>query len=398
MLELYGRVATCEDDDVSLVTLSASYGAGGSQVGPALAERLGVLFLDRVIPTEVASRLAVPLAAALAREEPVSGLLDRLFMSLTRLAPIGQGYGAGGPAPEPLGGQSFREMTEEVIFEWADRGQGVILGRAGAVVLRDYPQALHVRLDGPREARLQQAMRLQGIERATAERRMEETDRARYAYVRQFYHADARDPSLYHLLVNSTLIDLNLCVDVIALAVEGRGVGIERRGPRNGLCAVCRGGGRIGPRRQRRRRRAHASGRRRGRPVAGSLHPARTSRRGRIADPRLCFPAARPDRRPAYRRPNDRVLAWAEQSDGRLTPYCRLDPAEDPVGEAERCLSLGARGIKLHPRAQAFGFGDAAAEGSSPSPGMPRFPILIHAGRGMPPMDPLAELALRFPT
>jgi len=104
-----------------------------------------------------------------------------------------------------------------------------------------------------------------------------------------------------------------------------------------------------------------------------------------------------PDRSPAYRRPNDRVLAWAAESEGRLTPYCRLDPAEDPVGEAERCLALGAKGIKLHPRAQAFGFGDAAAESIFAVARDAGVPILIHAGRGMPPMDPLAELALRFP-
>ena len=116
------------------------------------------------------------------------------------------------------------------------------------------------------------------------------------------------------------------------------------------------------------------------------------------ADTRACvFALHDPDRSPAYRTPNDRVLAWAAQSDGRLTPYCRLDPAEDPAGEAQRCLSRGARGIKLHPRAQAFGFGDAAAETIFRVAREAQVPILIHAGRGMPPMDPLAALALRFP-
>ena len=65
--------------------------------------------------------------------------------------------------------------------------------------------------------------------------------------------------------------------------------------------------------------------------------------------------------------------------------------------EAERCLGLGARGIKLHPRAQAFGFGDAAAESIWKVAEEAKVPILIHAGRGMPRMDPLADLALRFP-
>jgi predicted TIM-barrel fold metal-dependent hydrolase len=113
---------------------------------------------------------------------------------------------------------------------------------------------------------------------------------------------------------------------------------------------------------------------------------------------RACvFPLHDPERRPAYRVPNDRILRWAQESDGRLYPYCRLDPADDPVAEAERCLELGARGIKLHPRAQAFGFGDDAAESIWRVAQEAQVPILIHAGRGMPRMDPLADLALRYP-
>ena len=88
---------------------------------------------------------------------------------------------------------------------------------------------------------------------------------------------------------------------------------------------------------------------------------------------------------------------WAADSGGRIVPYCRLDPAEDPVGEAQRCLARGARGIKLHPRAQAFGFGNAAAEAIFAVAQDAGVPILVHAGRGMPRMDPLADLARRFP-
>jgi len=113
---------------------------------------------------------------------------------------------------------------------------------------------------------------------------------------------------------------------------------------------------------------------------------------------RACtFPLHDPDRAPGYRIPNDRVLRWAQESEGRLYPYCRLDPAEDPVGEAERCLALGARGIKLHPRAQAFGFDSEAAESIWKVADAASVPILIHAGRGMPRMDALADLALRYP-
>jgi hypothetical protein len=109
------------------------------------------------------------------------------------------------------------------------------------------------------------------------------------------------------------------------------------------------------------------------------------------------FPLHDPDRSPSYRRPNDRVLAWARESGGRIIPYCRLDPADHPVSEAERCLALGARGIKLHPRAQAFTFTDPAIEAIFAVARDARVPILVHAGRGMAPMDALAAVALRNP-
>jgi cytidylate kinase len=47
-------------------------------------------------------------------------------------------------------------------------------------------------------------MRIQDIDRGTAERRMRETDRARNAYVRHFYNIDAHDPHLYQLTIDST--------------------------------------------------------------------------------------------------------------------------------------------------------------------------------------------------
>ena len=114
---------------------------------------------------------------------------------------------------------------------------------------------------------------------------------------------------------------------------------------------------------------------------------------------RACvFPLHDPDRHPSYRLPNDRVLAWAGESDGRLVPFSRLDPAEDPLDEAERCLAAGAKGIKLHPRAQGFVFDGGEMDDVFALAEDVGVPILIHAGRGLPPLaDGLADLALRHP-
>jgi predicted TIM-barrel fold metal-dependent hydrolase len=110
------------------------------------------------------------------------------------------------------------------------------------------------------------------------------------------------------------------------------------------------------------------------------------------------FPLNDPDRHPGYRVPNDRVLHWAAESGGAIVPFCRLDLTEDPIAEAERCLDAGARGIKLHPRAQAFDFGEAALNPVFQLAAERRVPILIHGGRGLPPIaDGLRALVDRYP-
>jgi len=93
-----------------------------------------------------------------------------------------------------------------------------------------------------------------------------------------------------------------------------------------------------------------------------------------------------PDRQPAFRAPNDRTLAYAAQSNERLIPFVRLDLNEEPVEEATRCLDAGARGIKLHPRAQLISLEDERLNPVFALAAERRVPILIHGGRGLPPI------------
>jgi predicted TIM-barrel fold metal-dependent hydrolase len=97
------------------------------------------------------------------------------------------------------------------------------------------------------------------------------------------------------------------------------------------------------------------------------------------------------DRHPAFRAPNDRSLEYARRSGGRLLPFVRLDLAEGPIEEATRCLDAGARGIKLHPRAQRFMCDDERLRPVFALAAERRVPVLIHGGRGLPPIA--AELA-----
>ncbi len=93
-----------------------------------------------------------------------------------------------------------------------------------------------------------------------------------------------------------------------------------------------------------------------------------------------------PDRHPGFQAGNDRTLEFAARSDGRLIPFVRLALDEAPIEEARRCLDLGARGIKLHPRAQKFLLNDERLAPVFELAAERGVPILIHAGRGLPPI------------
>jgi cytidylate kinase len=201
-----------------VVTIAALYGAGGSAVGPRVAERLGVEFLDRAIPASVARRMGLPEEAVSSYDqEPRSGM-GRLAESLSRMRDLTGDVSADRPE---LAEDSIRSEIEEFLARTSASG-GVVLGRGGQVVLGSVPGALHVYLRAPRDARVEQGMKIEGVDRETAERRLEANDRARIEYVRQRYGVDGTDPSLYHLVLDTSAFDLDTCVDLIVAASQAR--------------------------------------------------------------------------------------------------------------------------------------------------------------------------------
>ncbi len=203
-----------------VVTIAALYGAAGSVIAPKVAEQLGVPFLDRAIPETVAKRTGLPESAVEEVDEAPRSGIRRLTASLGRASTIS---GATGGSIELLDAEvrSIRGQIEEFLARASISG-GVAVGRGGMVILRSVPWALHVHLGGPREARVAQRMALEGIDRATAEARQKAEDRARMSYVSRVYGVDGGDPALYHLMLDSTALHVDTCVELIVTAARAR--------------------------------------------------------------------------------------------------------------------------------------------------------------------------------
>jgi cytidylate kinase len=203
-----------------VVTISATYGAGGTVVAPQVADRLQLPYLERLVSPRVARQASVDDAAE-RRDEAArpEGVTRRLLGALAALPAV---FGTG--IPQPVAAiddeEQVRTDIEAGIRTAAETTGGVLLGRGATIVLHEDPGVFHVRLDGPAERRIRQAMTVSGVDEAEARRRLHETDRARTAYLRRFYDVNPDDPHLYHLMLDSTAVPLATCTDVIVEAVS----------------------------------------------------------------------------------------------------------------------------------------------------------------------------------
>lgn len=209
------------------ITISSAYGAGGGVVAPRVAERLGYQMLDRAISARVAGELQISLEEAQEGERKLS-FADRFFRNLAPLADTISG-GSAIAAADGAAAEEFRAEANKIMCEALNDG-AVILGRGGAAALQERTDVLRIRLYGSPEERLSAAEKF-GEGRVTPEgaaKSLHEVDAARAKYVQHLYGRDIDDPTLYHLQLNTPLLELDQCVTMIvdayrAFASDGSG-------------------------------------------------------------------------------------------------------------------------------------------------------------------------------
>jgi cytidylate kinase len=193
-----------------VVTLSATYGTGGSVIAPRLAEALGIPFIDRMNSTD-----AAPVRSEEGLCEGEQAPTGRFLSYFARAATVGAMV-----SPDPLleDDDTIRAKSEAPLAAVAGGAPGVVLGRAAAVVLTNRPRAFHVRLDAPVDRRLKWVKQFEQLDDDAAKRRQSETDRARTLFVKRLYRIDPGDPALYHLMLDPTVLGVDRTVRVLSTA------------------------------------------------------------------------------------------------------------------------------------------------------------------------------------
>ena len=236
---------------MAVITMGGLSGGGGRKLGPLVAERLGADYVDRLILTNVARHVGATVEALHQREERPATRGERFSRILQRILERSAMTGAGGDPyfgpgvaafltqeyedlPQPtitrgheLEDEKYIEAVRKAMADLAADGNVVIVGRGGYIILRDMPRVLRVGVVANFEDRVETIMERERLGREEADKTVRARDEARADYFKRFFGiADPDGPELYHLVINSSDINLDSAADVVIQAAtaleEGR--------------------------------------------------------------------------------------------------------------------------------------------------------------------------------
>ncbi len=234
-----------------VITVSRQLGSQGSYIAAEVARRLELRYLDREILQRAAEMAGYPNEAMLRQleqQERVPGLLDQIITALGSMpltptiasATLREAYlydervallmheeqlnreealhRLAETETSPPSDEVYVALIRQVVEEFARIGNVIIVGRGGQVILQQAPYVLHVRVEAPVEVRIRNLMQRLGIDEREAERQIHRSDKERQRYLKHFYGVRWDDVSLYHLVLNTGKLSVDLAAHIICEA------------------------------------------------------------------------------------------------------------------------------------------------------------------------------------
>lgn len=207
-----------------IITLARQLGSGGGQVGELVAQRLGFVYVDREILRRAAEQAGVDAATLEDTDERRPSILELMSSAIVgyQLPLVPEYMPPDVLLPATPSRDAYRRLIEDVMRDVASRGNAVIVGRGGQVILKNVQPALHVFIYAPFETRVRRIAERDGISEAEARNRARESDRNRSGYLKTYYGAEWQDPGLYDLVLNTGRFSLEESVDLVVAAARLR--------------------------------------------------------------------------------------------------------------------------------------------------------------------------------
>lgn len=187
---------------MAIIVVSHEMGAGGTEIGQLLGQRLGYRYVDQELISAAAQRY---------------GLLEEKLSHLDESKPS---------LFERFDAETRRYITviQTALYEFAEQDNVILMGRGGQWLLRGVPHVVRVRVIAPFDTRVKRlAKKLAGqMGEQTNQRRVVDMirrdDAEKLGRMRYLYEVDIRDPAFYDIVVNTEKLPPEAAVEVLASA------------------------------------------------------------------------------------------------------------------------------------------------------------------------------------
>lgn len=226
-----------------VVTLSGALGAGAIEVGPIVAERLGIEYIDREILVAAARSLSVSPEDVAIKEMSTSrwgSRLSRLLRSFIEQSAragswdplagdagleflLGRTYAEAAALPAAghwLDDETYIRTIRSIVLDIAGRRQLVLVGRGGQAILRDFPRALHALLVCPKGLRISRVAEREGLSIDDARKRVAESEKARVSFHKKYFKIAVDDPQNYHIVIDTSRFSYGDTAEILCAAAR----------------------------------------------------------------------------------------------------------------------------------------------------------------------------------
>ncbi|MCF8033379.1 MAG: cytidylate kinase-like family protein [Desulfarculaceae bacterium] len=203
---------------MAVLSISRQFGAGGKTLGQRVAQRLGYEFVDEGLLLKVAEEANVSIKWVEGVQREAGGRLMRILTSLVPSTFIDRHLGESG---SDFDEKRYVEFLTRIILDLAEEDNVVLLGRGSQFILRQHPDTMRVLLVAERADRIKFMEGMYNMPPDKAEAMVTRESRKRERFLANFHKGDPNDPSLYHMVLNTSLVHLEAAEEQIAELVLG---------------------------------------------------------------------------------------------------------------------------------------------------------------------------------
>jgi cytidylate kinase len=202
---------------MAVITISRQFGAGGITLGKMVAEKFGYIFADTEVIKMVAEMANVSTHFVETVEKEAGGKFSKFISKMVskplveRILKDERGY---------IDEEIYLDYLVLIIAQMADDGDVVILGRGSQYILNDHPDAYHILLIDEFENRVRFMQEHYDLSKNRAIHVVKGEDKRRKNLYQKLGKTDYDNPSLYHLVLNMSKIDLDQALQLVCKLVD----------------------------------------------------------------------------------------------------------------------------------------------------------------------------------